>query len=295
MFFWGHLVAFVWRGVKTRPRLVESTIFPSPPPPSCDLPMSTVTETVSLDQLIEAVVLPALPQTAMAMMQLEQDPEAGPSDFARILESDPGLTGQVLRFANSSYFGFSRTITSLPQTLMLVGVRTVTSFSLWNAVFSQVPDPSVGHFNLRQLWQDSLRRAVAARAFGKELRVPNPEELFVGALLQDMAIPVLLKELPQLYNELLQERAERQVRLSQLEDKRLGWNHGTAAALLAKRWQLPGRLMELVRTHTDLHGGLALGEPGPGLCRFGRLSAQRQRYAVARPTGVCRWTEMPVR
>jgi HD-like signal output (HDOD) protein len=38
--------------------------------------------------------------------------------------------GQVLKFVNSSYFGFSREIMSVQQGLTLVGTRAVTNFAL---------------------------------------------------------------------------------------------------------------------------------------------------------------------
>ena len=59
-----------------------------------------------------------------------------------------------------------------------------------------IPKPKFGPFDLKSLRQDSLRRALFASAFGNRLKLSNSEDLFAGALLQDMAIPLLLKELP---------------------------------------------------------------------------------------------------
>ena len=61
-----------------------------------------------LQEIIAGAQLPALPQSAIRLLELSQDPENGPAEFAVPIEADPGLTGQVLRFVNSSYFGFSR-------------------------------------------------------------------------------------------------------------------------------------------------------------------------------------------
>src|SRR5208283_5806863 len=107
--------------------------------------------------------LPALPQCAIWLLELSQDPENGPAEFAAPIEADPGLTGQVLKFVNSSYFGFSRKISSVKVGISLVGVRTIKNFALWNAVFSLVPNPKCGPFDLKNLWQDSLRRGLFAR------------------------------------------------------------------------------------------------------------------------------------
>ena len=226
--------------------------------------MSTTVATNSLDKILTSTHLPALPQTAIALLQLSQSSESGPRDFARPLEADPGLTGQVLRFVNSSHFGFSREISSVQQALTLVGTRTITDFALWNAVFSVVPNPRLGQFDLKALWADSLRRAVFARKLGKAMRLADAEDLFAAALLQDMAIPLLLKFMPAEYNILMSRRSEGQLRLSQLERQTFGWDHAEAASRLVKTWKLPDTFAHLIENHTQLELLLQTGSNGYG-------------------------------
>ncbi len=210
------------------------------------------TTTTSLEDVFHSEVLPALPHSAITILQMSQRPDCGPVEFAKPIEADPGLMGQILKFVNSSYFGFSREIMSVPQALTLVGTRAITNFALWNAVFSVIPNPKFGPFDLKSLWQDSLRRAVFARSIGRSLKLSNSEDLFAGALLQDMAIPLLLKELPKEYEELVARRATEGRRLSGLEKEMFGWDHADAAALLAERWNLPKDFVRLIAQHTQL-------------------------------------------
>jgi HD-like signal output (HDOD) protein len=214
--------------------------------------MSTAINVRSLEDVFHDKMLPALPHSAISLLQLSQSSGAGPAEFTRPIEADPGLMGQVLKFVNSSYFGFSREITSIHQALTLVGSRAITNFALWNAVFSVIPNPKFGPFDLKRLWQDSLRRALLARRLGKALSLPEAEDLFAGALLQDMAIPLLLKEMPEQYQDLLTRRASESRRLSGLEQECFGWDHADAAALLAEKWKLPPSFVSLIRNHTQL-------------------------------------------
>ena len=214
--------------------------------------MSSVTNSTAIEDVFRSEILPALPHSAIELLQLSQQSDSGPTEFARPIEADPGLMGQVLRFVNSSYFGFSREIMSVQQALTLVGTRAITNFALWNAVFSVIPNPKFGPFDLKSLWQDSLRRAVFARSVGKSMKLDHSEDLFAGALLQDMAIPLLLRELPEQYEELVKRRATEGRRLSGLEHEVFGWDHADAAAMLAKRWNLPETFVELIGHHTHL-------------------------------------------
>ena len=218
------------------------------------------TKGVTLEEVFHSDVLPALPHSAIALLQLSQRGDAGPADFAVPIEADPGLMGQVLKFVNSSYFGFSREIMSVPQALTLVGTRSITNFALWNAVFSVIPNPTFGPFDLKSLWQDSLRRAVMARRLGKAIDVEQAEDLFAGALLQDMAIPLLLKELPEQYESLVERRVAEGRRLSGLESELFGWDHAEAAAFLADRWNLPEEFVNLIAGHTRLDEVLRSGD-----------------------------------
>jgi HD-like signal output (HDOD) protein len=170
----------------------------------------------SLKDLLGSAQLPALPQSAIRLLELSQNPDNGPTEFAVPIEADPGLTGQVLKFVNSSYFGFSREISSIKLAITLVGIRTIKNFALWSAVFSLMPNPKCGPFDLKSLWQDSLRRGLFARAFGKLQGLKDAEDLFAAALLQDMAVPLLAKELPTQYVQLLEGRKGGMTRLSSL-------------------------------------------------------------------------------
>lgn len=205
-----------------------------------------------LDQLLAGAQLPALPQSAIRLLELSKDPDNGPAEFAAPIEADPGLTSQVLRFVNSSYFGFSREISSVKLAITLVGVRTVKNFALWSAVFSLMPNPKCGPFDLKNLWRDSLRRALFARAMGKALGMNDAEGPFAAALLQDLAVPLLSKELANDYAQLIVDREDGALRLSDLEQARYGWTHAQAGGVIARKWNLPEEFASLIERHADL-------------------------------------------
>jgi HD-like signal output (HDOD) protein len=219
---------------------------------------------LDLQQVLSVAQLPALPQSAIRLLELSQDPANGPAELAVPIESDPGLTGQVLRFVNSSYFGFSREVSNVKLAITLVGIRTVKNFALWNAVFSLMPNPQCGPFDLKSLWQDSLRRALFSRTMAKMLGIREAEEPFAAALLQDMAVPVLAREAPNLYQKLLQARNGGRLRLSQLEQRLFGWTHAQAAGIMARLWNLPEELATLLENHHAVDRWASRRDTEPG-------------------------------
>ena len=81
------------------------------------------------------------------------------------------------------------------------------------------------------------------------MRWAESEDLFAAALLQDMAIPLLAKALPETYRNLLEVRQQGRYRLSQLEREQFGWTHAEAGGRLARRWGLPDRFASWIESH----------------------------------------------
>jgi len=198
--------------------------------------------------------LPAMPHSALMVLQLDSDlTKININDIVHPIEADPGLASQVLKFLNSAFFGFQSRITNIKQGIALAGIRIVKNFVLWKAVFSLIPKSEGGIFDVKKLWQDSLRRALFARIIASKLKVKDPDTVFVGALLQDMAIPLLLKKKTQQYTDLfkiLQNHPE--YRLSEQERQMFGWTHADAAAMMCQVWKFPEDLTTLISCHTKV-------------------------------------------
>ncbi|MDR0611507.1 MAG: HDOD domain-containing protein [Planctomycetaceae bacterium] len=207
-----------------------------------------------LSKILMVEQLPAMPHSALSVLQLDNDvAKVNINDLVRPIEADLGLAAQVLKFLNSSYFGFQSTISNVKQGIALVGIRIVKNFVLWKAVFSLIPKSKTGSFDVTMLWQDSLRRAMFSRFLLLELKKGDPEMAFAGALLQDMAIPLLLKKKTNDYSVLLEQLAQSpETRLSKLENDAFGWNHADAGAVLGKNWKLPEPLIELIENHLKI-------------------------------------------
>ena len=200
---------------------------------------------------IKGAALLALPQSAAQILELSKDPSNGPPEYAKPISADPGLTSQILKFANSSFFGFRYKITTVQMALSLICVRTVKNFVLWNAVFALLPEPKCGPFKLKSLVQDALRRGSFAKALGNQFPDIDSDELFVTAMLQDIAIPVLAQFWPSEYQAILDERQQTGDSLSILEEKTFGWNHANAGAILVREWGFGDSLAENIEIHVQ--------------------------------------------
>ena len=214
--------------------------------------MSNEAAREELRRILVAEQLPAMPHSALSVLKLENDlAKVNINDLVRPIEADPGLAAQVLKFLNSSAFGFQSTISNIRQGVALVGIRIIKNFVLWKAVFSLIPRSKTGTFDVGMLWQDSLRRAMFTRFVLLEIRKGDAEMAFAGALLQDMAVPLLLKLKATDYGYVLDalSKSKKGKRLSELEDEYFGWNHADASHILGQHWKLPEMLINLIAHH----------------------------------------------
>ncbi len=74
--------------------------------------------------------LPPLPETAIKIEAIYQNPESTFKDMVKILEKDPLLTADILKSTNSPLYGFSREITNISQAVSLFGMGTIRGFAL---------------------------------------------------------------------------------------------------------------------------------------------------------------------
>ena len=78
--------------------------------------------------------LPPLPESAMQIEAVYQNPDSTFNDMVKILERDPLLTADILKSANSPLYGFSREINAISQAVSLFGMGTVRGFALASIV-----------------------------------------------------------------------------------------------------------------------------------------------------------------
>lgn len=87
------------------------------------------------DEMLKKIKqLPPLPESAMQIEAVYQDPNSSFNDMVKILEKDPLLTADILKAANSPLYGFSREINAISQAVGLFGMGTVRGFALASIV-----------------------------------------------------------------------------------------------------------------------------------------------------------------
>jgi HD-like signal output (HDOD) protein len=203
-----------------------------------------MSNTVSIEGI--EIEFPARPGV---LAKLTAELEAEQPDLRHVSElvnDDLGLAAEIVRTANSPYFGVSGRIDSVQQAINFLGLSQV--FSLVTGVMLRRVFPRDDPL-MDELWDNSTRRAAIMALLARKAALPADRAYTVG-LFQDCGVVVLAALSPNyrltwqqicwLPDATLEERSENAI------------DHPTISASLVEQWGLSEEIEHAVRMHHEI-------------------------------------------
>ncbi len=149
--------------------------------------------------------LPAIPATALRIVNLCDQPGVGLAELGEAIALDPVLSARMLRLANSAAFKRSVEITSVDRALMQLGLQTVKltalGFVISEAVVSNL---EIDEHVLQRLQHEGLVEAIAAREVAHRSVRNTSSEAFLAGLFDGLGRQLCLFLDPTSYGALLE-------------------------------------------------------------------------------------------
>ena len=168
--------------------------------------MKTVmtTESALLNMLTEkirqdALILPTLPEVAIKIRDVADDPTSTLHDIARVVGMDAAVSARIIRVANTAYNSRSATIDSVQSAVFRIGLRAIKNVAIAMALEQLFisSNPMIKAF-LRRVWHQSITVAcagVAAADAYLTVHTKSPitrDRLALAGLLHEIgALPIL--------------------------------------------------------------------------------------------------------
>lgn len=192
-----------------------------------------------------------LPSVFARVLALVQNESSTALDLAAEISADPALTLRVLRTVNSSYYGFSRQIQTIPDAVVLLGFGEIERLALAISVINLFGRDPENTRALHKLWQHSIAASVVGSVF--EARWQGTRA-FTGAhvacLLHDVGKAVVAQFLPEALAPILQLMSDEGMASCDAERSVLeGTCHCEIGAWIAEQWGLPAALVESIALH----------------------------------------------
>lgn len=206
-------------------------------------------------QTIEQVErLPAMPEMANRLLRLLNNPRATVDDLTDVIQFDPSLTAQILRYARSAFFGYRGKIETLHQAITRVlGFETVLAMALGLAASRSFRNPADGPLGLQAFWRHATHSAALAQALAAAIgpRLPfKPGLAYLAGLLHNFGFLLaghLFRAEFFLLNRVV--AANPQVPVTLIERRVLGVEHTQIGAWLMASWNMPEAVVVSCREH----------------------------------------------
>lgn len=211
--------------------------------------------------LLPDIRLPVLPKAVTEFSEKADDPDCSIRELALVVETDSGLTCQLLRNLNASVNGLKHRVANVQHAITSLGIKRTQLFLTTAAVQTALPARQLKLINLATFWNTNLERAHLAKRIAALLKT-DQELAFSAALLQDFLLPVLTNQLDTQYVEFLRQQESQPCDLIHFEQQAFGWNHAEAGARVMFDWKFPDDLICCVLFHH--HGLPMLANPDLG-------------------------------
>lgn len=211
-----------------------------------------MSEPTSLMQAVEqtlasgSVQIPVYSSTVSRLQAAVDDEDADAKQIEVVLGQDPGLASQVLRVANSPFYGGLSKISTIGGAAQRLGLRQVVNIAvLTTQRAAHASSDEVVKALMQRLWQHSVGCALGAKWIAEHANCREfANEAFMAGLLHDVGSLMLLRVL-----ETLRAKQPGQSMPESLILEVITSLHAEQGAELIKHWALPDSYAEVAATH----------------------------------------------
>jgi len=192
-----------------------------------------------LEQLKLSGQLPTPRGVALAILELTQRENATLSEIARVVQTDPALSGRLIKLANAASH-ITRPVVSVQEAVVRQGMATVRHLALGFSLVDQFRDGTCQAFDYQGYWSHSLLMALSMQALGMRVHVASADELFVCGLLAQVGKLALATVYPDEYSKVLATlHADPAQPAIEHERKHLEIDHVELGIVMMTDWGMP--------------------------------------------------------
>jgi diguanylate cyclase (GGDEF)-like protein len=192
-----------------------------------------------LDQLKLSGQLPSPRGVALAVLELSRRENATLGEIARVVQTDPALSGRLIKLANTASH-IARPVVSVQEAVVRQGMSTVRQLALGFSLLDQFRNGACAAFDYQEYWSHSLLMALSLQALGARVHVAAADELFVCGLLAQVGQLALATAYPGEYDDVLRAyRADPAQSLVTHERARLETDHVELGIVMMTDWGMP--------------------------------------------------------
>jgi HD-like signal output (HDOD) protein len=190
-----------------------------------------------LDAIAKTENLVPAPRTLGRALQLLRNPDSGLSDIVELINRDSALAADVLRCANSAFYGRNTKIGAVGEAVQVIGFHeTIRLVSLVAA--HNTTNRDLGSYGIaaEEFWIESLFSGLFLDALAKRTRAADPGEAYTVGLMRFIGRLAINQALQDLGGSLFWTSRNS---LPDWERENVGLTQAEVGARLLRQWQFP--------------------------------------------------------
>lgn len=203
-----------------------------------------------------------------------ESPDASASEVESMIAPDRGICSEILRVANSAYYGRSGRVKIMRDAITLLGLKALKNLIIFISTRQIATDLKSPVFK-KYLTEYPVLAALIAQDLAPRWKHPElAEEAFLSGLLYNIGMSILALNKGDHYSFLIEQSEKNQFDLRELERSSYGTDHAQAGKEAAQQWNLPDTLQASIElTPTTLNGSNELGKITVVSAALGRVGA----------------------
>jgi putative nucleotidyltransferase with HDIG domain len=206
-------------------------------------------ERESIEKRLKGIkVLPTFFDVVNRIVSIIEDPMSSASDIARHM--DPSIIGEVMRVANSAYFGTKgfRKISSIEHAIAVIGFDHLLHIVLQMPFLSWVKRGDAG-FDRQRFIKHSIATSILSKTISMATKMGNPNQVYVSGILHDIGVIITYSHFKEEWLKIGLLVTKEGMSRIKAEEEVLGMDHGYLGSILLEMWNIPLEVSTSVRFH----------------------------------------------
>lgn len=197
--------------------------------------------------------LPLLPAVAMHIIELSANPYADAARLAKIIQLDPVLASQLIRWANSPMYNFANRIIAIEEAVVLLGYKVVINLALSLSSLNTLRCPIKGKLGAKNILIQANIAVILMHELNKKLPPQIRQEsssIYLVGLIHNIGYPIFAHYFADSFD-LLNKVVEINPNLQIYEVEKFLFNveHSLLGSILMRHWKMPEILIDVVQHH----------------------------------------------
>ncbi len=196
----------------------------------------------------DSLVLPTLPEVALKVREIAEDPEASVNQVVDAISNDAALTARIIRVCNSPLLRGNREITALNMAVSRLGMQYTSNLATGLAMeqMFQATSEMIDR-KMREVWQKSTEIAGISHVLCQHYTKLKPDQATLAGLVHQIGVLPILKFVE-----------DKGIRInSVILDNIIDEIHPQIGAKILEKWDFPDDLKNVPLDYVDFERNVA--------------------------------------